>query len=148
MSGYIILIHLHSVLRWFILIFLVYSLIVSFKKWRQSEPFSRIDSLFAALTVHSSHLQLLVGIILYFISPKVMFNSEAMESPMIRFFTVEHVSIMVIAIALLTVGNIKAKRTNDQKQKAKLIFWWFLAGFLLMLVAIPWPFRGLGSGWM
>ena len=77
-----------------------------------------------------------------------MFDKEAMVSPMIRFFTVEHVSIMVIAIAILTIGNIKAKKASDPKQKAKLIFLWFAAGFILIMAAIPWPFRGLGSGWM
>ena len=147
MSFYLILVHVHSVLRWFILIFLVYSLVISLIKWRTSGQLNKRDSLMAALTVHFSHLQLLVGFILYFISYKVMFDKEAMVSPMIRFFTVEHVSIMVIAIAILTIGNIKAKKASDPKQKAKLIFLWFAVGFILIMAAIPWPFRALGSGW-
>ena len=148
MSMYLILIHVHSVLRWFIAIFLVYSIVVSFIKWRSSKQISKTDSLLAAFTVHFSHLQLLIGFILYFISPKVMFGNGVMASSLLRFFTVEHISIMIIAIALLTIGNSKAKRTQDPKQKAKLIFIWFLLGFVLMMAAIPWPFRGLGSGWM
>ena len=77
-----------------------------------------------------------------------MFNQAAMASPVIRFFTIEHVSLMVLAIASLTFGNIKAKSTDDQKLKAKYIFIWFLIGFIIMMLAIPWPFRALGSGWM
>ncbi|HEY4784397.1 MAG TPA: hypothetical protein VIH57_00045 [Bacteroidales bacterium] len=148
MSFYLILVHLHSVLRWFILIFLIYSLIVSLIKWRTSTSLSKRDSLFAALTVYFSHLQLLVGIILYFISYKVMFNAEAMGSPVVRFFTVEHVSIMVIAIACLTIGNAKAKKATDPVLKARYIFLWFAIGFILIMAAIPWPFREMGSGWM
>ena len=148
MSIYLILIHAHSLLRWLILILLVYSIIASAIKWRTSVPLSKTDSLMASLTVHSSHLQLLVGFILYFISYKVMFDKEAMASPLIRFFTAEHVSIMVLAIACLTFGNIKAKKAADPKQKARHIFIWFVLGFLLMMAGIPWPFRALGSGWM
>ena len=148
MSFYLILVHVHSVLRWFILVFLIYSIVISLIKWRSSGALSKTDSLMAAFTVHFSHLQLLLGFILYFLSYKVMFDKEAMASPLIRFFTVEHVSIMVLAIACLTFGNIKAKRAADPKQKAKHIFIWFVLGFLLMMAGIPWPFRALGSGWM
>lgn len=148
MSLYLILVHVHSVLRWFIAIFLVYSLVVSFVRWRMASQLSKTDSLFAGFTVHFSHLQLLIGLILYFISPKVMFNSEAMASPMIRFFTVEHIMLMILAIACLTIGNMKSKRTGDPVQKAKFIFGWFMVGFILIMAGMPWPFRGLGSGWM
>ncbi len=145
---YLIIVHSHSVLRWFLLIFLIYSMVISFIKWRTSGSLSKTDSLMASLTVYFSHLQLLIGIILYFTSFKVMFNAEAMVSPIVRFFTVEHVAIMVIAIACLTIGNSKAKKASDPKQKAKLIFIWFAIGFVLIMAAIPWPFRALGSGWM
>lgn len=148
MSGYLILVHVHSVIRWFILVFLIYSLVVSFTKWRGAGVLSKRDSLIAALTVHFSHFQLLAGFILYFVSYKVMFDSEALASPMIRFFTIDHMATMVLAITCLTIGNIKAKRASDPKQKAKLIFIWFLIAFILMMVAIPWPFRALGSRWM
>ena len=148
MSIYLILVHFHSVLRWVIMIFLIYSLVISLIKWQTAGSLSKTNSLMASLTVHFSHLQLLVGIILYFISYKVMFDKETMASPMIRFYTVEHVAMMVIAIAFLTIGNIKAKKASDPTKKAKIIFIWFALGFLLIMAAIPWPFRALGSGWM
>jgi hypothetical protein len=127
--------------------FLVYSIVISLWKWQSSGLFSKADSLVAVLTVRLSHIQLLVGAILYFVSSKVMFDKEAMASSVIRFFTVEHITIMLVAIACLTIGNIKAKKVSEDKQKAKLIFLWFLAAVVLILAAIPWPFRGLGSGW-
>lgn len=147
MSMYLILLHAHSILRWILTILLLYSIIVSLWKWQSLSGFTKGDSLAAAITVHTSHLQLLLGIIIYFISSKVMFSKDAMASPIIRFFTVEHASMMVIAIALLTIGNIQSKKATDNKKKAKLIFWWFLVALIVILVAIPWPSKGLGSGW-
>jgi nitrate reductase gamma subunit len=129
------------------MVFLVYSIVVSLWKWQSSTLFTKGDSLVAAITVHASHLQLLLGFILYFISSKVMFNKEAMSSPILRFFTVEHIFMMLIAIAFLTIGNIKAKKASESKQKAKYIFWWFVAALVVIMAAIPWPFRALGSGW-
>lgn len=77
-----------------------------------------------------------------------MFNSDAMASPMIRFFTMEHIMLMVLAIACLTIGNMRAKRIPVPSLKTKTIFVWFLIGFILIMAGVPWPFRGLGSGWM
>lgn len=148
MSLYLILLHVHSVLRWLIAILLVYSLVVSFVRWRSASELNKTDSLFTSFTVHFSHLQLLIGLILYFISPKVMFNGDAMASPMIRFFTVEHIMLMVLAIACLTIGNMRAKRITNPSSKAKTIFAWFLIAFILIMAGVPWPFRELGSGWM
>jgi Ca2+/Na+ antiporter len=144
---YLILLHAHSILRWILMFLLLYSIVVSLWKWLSKSTFTKSDSLAAAITVHMSHLQLLLGFILYFISSKVMFSKDAMISPIVRFFTVEHISMMVIAIALLTIGNIQSKKTEDNRKKAKLIFWWFFVALIVIMAAIPWPSKGLGSGW-
>ena len=141
MSIYLILIHVHSVLRWVLLIFLVYSIIISLWKWKSSSSLSKRDSLAAALTVHFSHLQLLVGTILYFISSKVMFNKESMASPITRFFTTEHITIMIIAIACLTIGNVKAKKATNNKQKAPAIQDFMLPSFGLTKTVLVSPIR-------
>lgn len=148
MSFYIYLVHSHSVIRWVITFLLVYSIIVSFVKWRTNSTMGPTNLLMASFTVHFSHLQLLLGLVLYVISPKVMFDKAAMASSMIRFFTLDHVVMMLIAITCLTVGHIKAKRTKDPQLQAKRIFVWYTVGLILILAAIPWPFRMLGSGWM
>ncbi len=51
--------------------------------------------------------------------------------------------MMLIAIILITIGYRKAKVGN-----AKGVFTYYLIALLLMLAAIPWPFRALGAGWM
>jgi hypothetical protein len=148
MSFYILLLHVHSTLRWILLIFLIYTIVMAFIKWRSSAVFSKPDLRITTLTVSIAHLQLLFGIGLYFLSPKVLFAGEAMSSPILRFFTVEHSLMMIIAVALLTIGNVSAKKALTDKAKAKRIFIWFLIALIVIIKAIPWPSKGLGSGWM
>jgi hypothetical protein len=90
----------------------------------------------------------LIGLGLYFISPKVQFTGEVMKSAVGRFYTVEHFSMMLIAVILITVGNAKSKRMADDGKKFKSVFTYFLIALILILVSIPWPFReGLGGSW-
>jgi hypothetical protein len=110
-------------------------------KWRSSLVFTALDAVMTRLTVSLGHIQILLGIVLYFISPKVAFSSESMNSPIIRFFTLEHSVMMILAVAFLTIGSISARKTVSNKIKAKRIFIWFLIALLVILAAIPWPCR-------
>ena len=148
MSIYLGLAHGHSVLRWVVMLFLLYSIAASAWTWKSSGVFSKTDSLAAGLTAGLTHLQLLLGFILYFMSPKVMFMSGVMANPVTRFFTVEHIAMMLPAIACVTIGNIKSQKLAENSQKAKPIFLWFAAALVLIVAAIPWPFRDLGSPWL
>jgi membrane protein DedA with SNARE-associated domain len=94
-----------------------------------------------------THIQLLIGFGLYFISPKVSFEDGVMENAVIRFFTVEHMSMMIIAIALITIGFSTAKRMEDAVAKHKRVAIMYGIGLAIILASIPWPFRGLGAGW-
>lgn len=95
----------------------------------------------------SSHIQLLVGLILYFISPKVIFSAEAMKSALSRFFLVEHTTMMILAIIVISVGYIMAKKVAPEKKAFSRIFWAYLVGLILILASIPWPFLGYGTSW-
>lgn len=148
MSIYNILIHVHSLLRWFLLLTLVYTVIVALVKWRISRRLRKTDNFLAALTMMFGHFQLLIGLALYVISPKVVFSGETMGSAFLRFFTVEHSVMMLIAITLLTIGNLSAKKAETERLRAKRIFWWFMAALIVIIAAIPWPSRGLGAGWI
>ena len=148
MNFYSMLLTAHSVVRWLLLVFLLYSVFISLKGWISRSGLSLLNIRINAFTVSFAHLQLFIGIILYFISPKVMFSADAMQSPIVRFFTAEHISMMIIAIVLLTIGGMKVKRTNDHLKAAKITFIWFTIALIIILAAIPWPFRHLGAGWI
>ncbi|MEQ8523297.1 cytochrome B [Gracilimonas sp.] len=141
------LLHAHSGLRWIVLVLIVWALFKSATGWAGKKDYQKSDRLAALLALIFTHIQLLIGLALYFISPKVSFQSGVMESQLLRFYTVEHMSMMIIAIALITIGFSTAKRLSDSVAKHKRIAIMYGIGLAIILASIPWPFRGLGAGW-
>ncbi|MEQ8925361.1 MAG: cytochrome B [Fulvivirga sp.] len=144
---YEILTSAHSGLRWLVLATLVIAIINSFGKTRGGITFSAKDKKKALFALIFTHIQFVLGLILYFISPKVVFDAASMKSDVLRFFLVEHVVMMVLAVALITIGYSKAKRTAMDGKKFKSIMVFYLLGLLIIIAAIPWPFRDLGGSW-
>lgn len=142
---YNILLRSHSGLRWVFLTFLLASLYLMARNafGRHGSNIKKI-SLFSMI---AAHVQLLIGFALYFISPKVVFGAESMKDTVLRFFLVEHMSLMLIAIALITIGYVKTKDILQTIQGAKKGFYYYLISLLIILLAIPWPFRIPGAGW-
>ena len=140
------LLHAHSGLRWVALILLIYSIINAFQK-KNSGAFTNKDRKLSVFTLMSIHIQFVIGLILYFISPKVSFASGFMKDTILRFYAMEHILMMLIAVVLITVGHVKAKKASEDAKKFKLISTFFLIALLLIIAAIPWPFRNLGGAW-
>ena len=138
------LVHAHSGLRWLALVLLLAAVFVSISRWQGNKPFTDGNRKLYLFTLISVHLQLVLGLILYFISPKV--NFDALSNKVIRFYTVEHSSIMLLAIVLITVGYSRGKRASSDTQKHRLVGIFYGIGLGLILVGIPWAFRGLGAG--
>lgn len=141
------LLHAHSGLRWIVLVLIVWALFKSISGWMGQKEYEKSDRLAALLALIFTHIQLLIGLVLYFISPKVSFESGVMESSVLRFFTVEHSVMMIVAIILITFGFSSAKRLSESLNKHKRIAITYGIGLLIMLASIPWPFRGFGTGW-
>ena len=142
-----ILKHAHSGFRWIVLAFLIYAIFNAFTKWQSGKPFEDRDRKANLFTMISTHIQVLLGLVLYFISPRVQFGSETMKVSEIRFFTVEHLVMMLIVVILITVGNAMSKKAATDALKFKKTFIYFLVALIIILIAIPWPFRGFGNGW-
>jgi len=139
--------HFHSILRWALLIVLIITL-VKYAQGFRKQQFSEGDRKLALYTLIFSHLQLVLGFALYFISPKVQFTADMMKVTTLRFYAVEHLVGMLIAIGLITIGYSKMKRTSEAAKKYKKTFYWFLAAFIIIMASIPWPFRIPGAGWL
>jgi hypothetical protein len=139
----------HSLWRWLVLFSLIIAICKSFVGWRNKSEFTKIDNLIRHNTATIAHVQLLLGIWLYFVSPIVAYFlanfKTAIHLREIRFFGMEHISVMITAIVMLTIGSIKAKRKVDGQSKFKTIFIWFGIAFLLILSSIPWAFSPLIS---
>lgn len=125
-------VHLHNFLRWVIVITLIWSLINAFKGKNGKETL---------ILMISSHVMLLLGLVQWVIGDwglkqiKSMGMGGAMKNKVIRFFSVEHALMMIIAIALITVGH-RAAKASDAKTK-----WYFLAALAIILLMTPWPWR-------
>ncbi len=141
------LLHAHSGIRWVVLALLIITVIKAFSGWLGKKEYSSGDSKLAMLTFNVINVQFLLGVALYFISPKVVFSSETMGNDVLRFFTMEHITFMIIAIALISIGYSKAKKASEDLIKHKKIAIMYGIGLLLILAGIPWPFLGLGSSW-
>jgi hypothetical protein len=147
---YNFLIKSHSGLRWIILLLMLASIVMAFGGRSNGKPFASNKKVYM-FTMISVHIQLLVGLILYFISPvvKLALNNfgAAMKSAPLRFASLEHLVMMLIAVALITVGYSKSKKALDDSKKHKSIFVFYTIALIVILAAIPWPFRGWGHGW-
>lgn len=142
-SFYNILVSAHSGLRWLVLLLLILAIFQTFSRRGKFGDIKETKSVLIALIF--THLQFLTGLVLYFISPKVQFSSATMGSSVLRFFTMEHVLLMIIAIVLITMGYSRSKRAPKPFNVA---FNFYLIALVLILVGIPWPFREtLGAGW-
>jgi len=127
--------------------FIIASIVKSINGIKNDIKYTDNDKKLNSLAVIFSHLQLLIGLYLYFTSPTVKIAlenmAEAMKSKELRFWSVEHISMMIIAITLITVGNAMAKRVNDSKAKYKKILIFFTLALIIIFMAIPWPWSAV-----
>lgn len=141
---YEVLLRLHSFTRWLVLLSLVFAIVIAYKGWIGKKPFTVLANKVRHITATVSHVQLLLGLLLYFISPLVQYFltyfKEAVHQREYRFFGMEHISMMVIAITLITIGSSSAKRKTGDTVKYKIMALWFTAALLVIISSIPWPF--------
>ena len=144
---YEFLVHAHSGFRWIVLVAIIGAIVLASQGMRDGRSFNGSSRRWALIALVTTHIQFLMGLALYFISPYVQFGASVMKTANLRFFTVEHSVMMIIAIVLITLGFSRGKRKDTDKAKHKTVFWMYLIGLLIILISIPWPFRGFGNGW-
>lgn len=146
---YPFLLALHSLIRWFVLASMLFAIFRSYRGWLGHKPFTKTDHITRIVTASIAHVQLVAGLGLYFISPVVNYFlhnfKQAVHMRQIRFFGMEHITMMMIAITLITIGSAKAKRKTTDEAKFKTMAIWFSIALLLILSSIPWSFSPLTS---
>jgi hypothetical protein len=135
---------LHSLLRWAVLLFgaltLVNSLGGVFKKRLYTESDNKSNLFFMI----SCDIQLLLGLVLYFSNGwfgRLKDLGNNVKEPYTRFFTMEHMSMMLLAWVLVHIGRASVKRAATDAAKHKKMLLFFGLAFVLILASIPWPFR-------
>lgn len=129
------MLHAHSGLRWLVVIFLVLAIIKSFAGWFGKKDFNKSDNLIALLLLSFTHLQFIIGVVMYFISPKVISIGDAMKDSASRFWAMEHGVTLLIAIILITVGRVKSKKAENSIDKFKKGAIFYTIAFVLILWA-------------
>jgi hypothetical protein len=137
------LLHTHNLFRWLVLIILVLAVLFALIGWFGKRDWSKKDNITGLLLTIFMDIQFLVGLILYaFVSPimKVVFNDfgAAMKNADLRFYAVEHILMMVIALVLVHIGRAKSKKDVApwKKHRSSTIFYGI--ALLIVLAGIPW----------
>jgi hypothetical protein len=143
---------LHSLLRWAVVLFGVYAVIRAVKGMTSRGPWTPSDLSASRLFVIALDTQFLVGVLLYgLFSPLVtaaMANvGEAMKTPALRYWLVEHPLPMFVALGLAHLGYARAKRT-DATASHKQVLVHYAVALLLILATTPWPFMANGRPWL
>ena len=145
------LLHLHSVLRWIILLLLLVAFYKNFAE--RKGAFTATHQKLSFILMICADLMLLVGIYQWafgktwgLASIKARDFGEVMKDPVSRFYAIEHTTGMLIAIILIHLGYSFGKKSVSDAQKHKRILLYFSLALLIILISIPWPFRAVGAG--
>lgn len=133
--------HLHSGLAYLLLLALILIVIYSLYGSLSNKEFTDGDRKISLIGFILSHLQLTVGLILYFVSPlgfEMLKSGSAMSDPAVRLTAVEHPLINIIAVVIITIGYSKAKKGTISRARFRNIYMMYAIGLLLLLTRIPW----------
>lgn len=139
---------LHSYLRWLVIIFALLAIGRAYLGWFGHRPWTAIENRLGLLFTVSFDIQVLVGAILYFfLSPlttAALRNfGAAMKNDLFRFFSVEHLAIMLVAAVIAHIGRALSRKASSDQGKFKRAAIFYTLAILLVLAAIPWPFSSI-----
>jgi hypothetical protein len=149
---YTILLDLHSILRWVIIVLAVAAV---FNSMNSKKPFTAADGKVGLFLMISAHTTLLIGLYLWLFGPWGLASirnlgfGEVMKDKVYRFYAVEHLFGMLVAIALITIARSASKKNVPDPAKHKRVFWLVLLALVIIVATIPWPFRaGIARPWL
>jgi hypothetical protein len=146
--AYSLALFLHSLLRWVTVAFAVVVCVRSYGGMRENRAVTKADNRLAIFFVTSVDLQWLVGVVLYvFLSPITMlfFASPGteMKNAVVRFYGVEHITLMMLAFIVAHVARVRSKRREGAASHRQLFIGTII--FLVLVVGgMPWPGRAAG----
>jgi len=134
---------LHSYWAYLVLIVLIIATVNAIIKTVGDKEYAASDFRKSLFTLIVSHIQLLIGLVLYFVSPRLQLFSESgmgdiMKDSVNRLYLVEHPIINIIAVALITIGYSKHKKKLTSSTKLKTIAIFYTIALVLFLSRIPW----------
>ncbi|GMV10830.1 MAG TPA: hypothetical protein PKC83_17325 [Gemmatimonadaceae bacterium] len=141
-----ILLATHSIIRWLVLIAGAWAVIRAWRGWRSRAAWGASDAGAVRLFVNAMSLQFVVGVILYAVSPLVRTGladmGEAMRNPSVRYFVVEHVAMMLVAIAFAHIGAARIRKATSDSARFQTATIWMGLALAIAAGFVPW-FRPL-----
>jgi hypothetical protein len=139
----------HSLLRWLVLIVALVALARALSAWAGRKGWTAADDRAGKLFVGTLDLQFLIGLVLYVaLSPLTSAAFQdfggAMRNSTLRFWAVEHIFGMFVAVALAHLGSVRARRLSDAVARHRTSAIFYGLALLVILITIPWPFMPAG----
>ena len=137
------LLHTHNMFRWLVIIVLIVAIVLAISGWLRKNDWKKSDRITSLILTIFMDIQFLVGIILYaFTSPltKAAFADfgAAMKNSELRFYAVEHITMMIIALVLVHIGKVKTKKITTPWKKHRAAAIYYAIALLVILAGIPW----------
>ena len=142
MDIYTVILSLHNLVRWVVVILAILALVRAYRGWLGRREWTDGDRKSGVFFSAALDTQLLLGLILYFISPLTRAALQdfgaAMGNPGLRFFALEHVFYMLLAVILVHIGSVRSRRARTDLDKHRLAAIFYTLAVVLILIAIPW----------
>jgi hypothetical protein len=143
---YEVLLTLHNLLRWLVVIVVALAAVRGLAGLRGGRPFAAADQKLELFGMIGLDIQLLIGLLLYlFFSPladaALSSLGTAMKNGELRYWGVEHAIMMLAAVVCVHLGRLKSKRAQGDAARYKAVAVYYGIAILVMLAAMPWPFR-------
>ena len=139
-----IILVLHNILRWAVLLFGLWTVLSAMSGIISKRNYTPADSRSNFFFMLSCDIQLLLGLVLYYINSwfeRLKDLGNNMKDANNRFFTMEHGLLMIIALILVHAGRVSVKKAPTPAAKHKRTLLFFGIALVLIMAAIPWPFR-------
>lgn len=133
----------HNIVRWVTLILAIVATVTAFMGWFGARKWSERDRKIGSFFGISMDIQLLLGLILYFVYSPLTRTAlsdfgAAMQVADVRFFAIEHAFFMILAVVFAHLGSILPRRVTESKAKFQRAAIFFGLALLLILLGIPW----------
>ena len=150
---YSILLPIHNILRWIVLLTALYAIGRALAGWLGKKDWLRADFRAGMWYTMALDLQLLVGLLLYFAASPLVASAlrnfgGAMQNPEMRFFAVEHIFLMVLALGIAHGGRPPPRPAPSPPVKHRWAALLFGLSLVVILIAIPWPFAAVARPWI
>jgi hypothetical protein len=140
---YTVILAIHNVVRWIVLVLILVALVRAYRGWLGKCDWSDTDRKAGSFLGMAIDTQLLLGLILYiFLSPitRTAFQNfgAAMQVPDVRFFAIEHILYMLLAVVFVHVGSVLSRKAVEPVAKHQRAALWFSLALVVILVGMPW----------